>query len=157
MNTQQKTKIDAPANQQVINIKREFAIPLELLYKAYTEASLIEKWMGTQVVEFNLNARGSYRFETLDPQGNIHGFSGCIHSFTPLKSLIRTFEMEGTDFPVQLEFLEFESLDSQKSKLEIKIVFNTIDVRNRLLKLPFSFGLNMAHNRIEELFTSNNL
>ncbi|MCY1542308.1 hypothetical protein D9M68_780510 [compost metagenome] len=59
--------------------------------------------------------------------------------------------MENAGFPVQLEFLEFESLDDNRSKLSMQIVYRSIADRDQMLKLPFEYGLNMAHNRIQEL------
>jgi hypothetical protein len=55
---------------------------------------------------------------------------------------------------VQLEFLEFESLDDNRSKLSMQIVYRSIADRDQMLKLPFEYGLNMAHNRIQELLAT---
>ena len=49
--------------------------------------------------------------------------NGVIHEFVPNRKIIRTFEMENTPFGVQLEFLEFEKLTDDTSKLNMQIVF----------------------------------
>jgi hypothetical protein len=46
-----------------------------------------------------------------------YGFNGVIHEFSPNQKITRTFEMEDTPFGVQLEFLEFEKLTDDTSKL----------------------------------------
>lgn len=148
---ERKTKIHAEDEQQQIRITREFNISLELLFKAYTEPELVEQWMGTKVLKLENKSHGSYRFETTDPQGNKHGFNGTIHEYSPKEKITRTFEMENTPFPVQLEFLEFESLSDKTSKLNIHIIYRSIAHRDQMLQLPFAQGLNMAHNRLEEL------
>lgn len=146
-----KTKIEVENGRQGLTIRREFELPVELLFTAYIEPELIEQWMGTTVVQLENKKFGCYRFETKDPSGNIHGFSGVIHELITNQSIIRTFEMENTPFPVQLEFLEFEKIDKMKSKLTMYVLYKSEEVRDQMLKLPFKQGLNMAHNRLLEV------
>jgi len=70
------------------------------------------------------------------------------------QKITRTFEMEDSGLPVQLEYLTFEKLTENRSKLTMQIIFKSNHYRDQLLKMPFSFGINMAHNRLEE-FLSN--
>lgn len=102
-----KTKIFAEAGKQEILIKREFDLPVELLFKAYVEPELVEQWMGTKVLKLENRIHGSYQFETTDPVGNKHMFNGVIHAITLNKNITRTFEMENTLFEPWLEFIKF--------------------------------------------------
>lgn len=146
-----KTKITAEDGKQELVITREFDLPLELLFKAYEEPEIVEQWMGTKVLKLENKKHGSYQFETTDPMGNKHGFNGTIHEFSLNQKITRTFEMENTSFPVQLEFLEFEKLTDHTSKLTMQIVYKSVADRNQMLQLPFAQGINMAHNRIQEI------
>lgn len=148
---EQKTKINAEAGKQEIVITREFDLPLELLFKAYTEPGIVEQWMGTKVLKLENKQHGGYQFETTDPKGNKHGFNGVIHEFEPNRKITRTFEMENTPFTVQLEFLEFEKLTDNRSKLNMHIVFRSVALRDQLLQMPFAMGINMAHNRLQDI------
>src|SRR5688572_2786273 len=114
---ERKTKIHAEDGKQDLVITREFELPVDLLFRAYVEPEIVEQWMGTKVLKLECKKHGSYQYETTDPQGNVHAFSGTIHGFEPDRSITRTFEMENTPFPVQLEFLEFEPLTDDTSKL----------------------------------------
>jgi len=105
--------------------------------------------MGTKVLKLENKRHGSYEFETTDPMGNKHRFNGTIHEFSPNERITRTFEMENTPFPIQLEFLEFESLTDSTSKLSMHVVYKSAEHRDELLKLPFAQGINMAHNRLQ--------
>lgn len=148
-----KTKVSAIEGTQNILITREFDLPVELLFKAYTEADLLEQWMGTKVLKLESKVHGSYQFETSDANGNVlFKANGTIHEFLPNQKLTRTFEMENTNFPVQLEFLTFESVEEEKSKLSITLVFKAIEYRDQQLKMPFEYGLNMAHEKLTHLF-----
>jgi uncharacterized protein YndB with AHSA1/START domain len=148
---EQKTKIKAEDGKQEITITRDFDLPLELLFKAYIEPEIVEQWMGTKVLKLESKDHGSYQFETTDPRGTKHRFSGTIHTLIPNKKIIRTFEMENTPFDVQLEFLEFEELSADTSRLNMHVVYRSVELRDQLLKLPFAQGINMAHNRIQEI------
>jgi uncharacterized protein YndB with AHSA1/START domain len=148
---ERKTKVDAEAGKQDITITREFDLPLELLFKAHAEPELVEQWMGTKVLKLESKKHGSYQFETSDSQGNKHGFSGVIHEFIPNRKITRTFEMANTPFGVQLEIYEFEQLTDNTSKLNMHVIYESVAQRDQLLKLPFAHGINMAHNRLQEL------
>ena len=151
---ERKTKIHAEDGKQELTITREFDLPLELLFKAYEEAELLEQWMGTKVLKLENKKHGSYQFETTDPKGYKHGFNGTIHEFVPDKKITRTFEMENSPFGVQLEFLEFEKLTDETSKLNMHVIYRSNDLRDQMLKLPFEWGINMAHNRIQEILNN---
>ena len=148
---ERKTKIHAEDGKQEIVITREFELPLELLFKAYIEPEIVEQWMGTKVLKLENKQHGGYQFETTDPMGNKHGFHGVIHEFSLNQKITRTFEMENTPFGVQLEFLEFEKLTGDTSRLNMHVIYRSVAVRDQILKLPFAQGINMAHNRIQQI------
>ena len=65
--------------------------------------------------------------------------------------------MENTSFPVQLEFLEFEKITDNTSNLTMHIVYKSVADRDNMLKLPFEQGINMAHNRLQEIVSKHQL
>ncbi|HCT30039.1 MAG TPA: ATPase [Bacteroidales bacterium] len=152
---EQKTKVIAEDGKQDLLITREFELPLELLFKAYVEPEIVEHWMGTKVLKLENKKHGSYLFETTDPKGNKHRFNGTIHDIVLNLKIIRTFEFENMPFGVQLEFIQFEKLTDNTSKLTIHTVYQSVKHRDENLKLPFTYGINMAHNRLQEV--ANNL
>lgn len=146
-----KTKINAEDGRQDLHISREFNLPVELLFKAHTDAGLLAQWMGTKVVKLEAEKHGGYQFETSDNNGNVvFKANGVIHELVPDRKIIRTFEMEGAPFGVQLEVYEFESLNDGTSRLTIHSIYESVAQRDQLLKLPFAQGINYAHGRLEE-------
>ena len=143
--------INAEEGKQELMITREFDLPVELLFKAYVEADIVEQWMGTKVLKLESKKHGSYQFETTDAKGNKHGFNGVIHEFSTNEKITRTFEMEHTPFAVQLEFLTFEKLTNDTSKLTMQVVYKSVALRDQMLQLPFAQGINMAHNRLQSI------
>lgn len=151
---EEKTKVHAQDGKQELTITREFDLPVELVFKAYSEADLFEQWIGTKVLKLESKTHGSYAFETSYDGNVVFKANGVIHEYVLNKKITRTFEMENTPFPVQLEYLEFEKLTETTSKLTIQQVFKTIEFRDQLLKMPFAQGINMAHNRLQEIVSS---
>lgn len=154
---EQKTRIHAEDAKQEIIITREFELPVELLFNAYEDPTIFEQWMGTKVLHMENKKHGSYAFETSHNGEVVFRANGTIHEFVPNQKITRTFEMEGTGFPVQLEFIEFEKLTSNTSKLTMHIVFKSIAFRNQLMQMPFAYGINMAHNKLQEIVSTSNL
>ncbi|NDI97490.1 hypothetical protein GWA97_00170 [Flavobacterium sp. LaA7.5] len=67
----QKTTVHAEDGKQELTITRVFDLPLELLFKAYTDVEIVAQWMGTKVLKLENKNHGGYRFETADAQGNV--------------------------------------------------------------------------------------
>ena len=156
---ERKTKINAEDGKPDMVITREFDLPLELLFKAYEEPDLVEQWMSneystTKLLKLESKKHGSWQLETTDPQGKVvFRANGVIHEFIPNKKIIRTFEMENTPFGVQLEVYEFEKLTDDTSKLNMHVIYESVAQRDQVLKLPFAQGINMAHNRLQDIMS----
>ena len=149
---EQKTKINAEDGKQELVITREFDLPVELLFKAHAEPEIVEQWMTSKVVKLESKKYGSYQLEKTDDKGNVvFQANGVIHEFIPNQKITRTFEMANTPFGVQLEVYEFERLTDDTSKLKIHTIYESVEQRDQVLKLPFAQGLNMAHNRLQEI------
>jgi|SRR6476620_4290693 len=146
-----KTMIEAKEGRQELFITREFDLPLDLLFKAYEDPEIIEQWMGTKVLKLENRKHGSWQFETSHNGKVVFSANGTILEFVPNEKITRTFQMENSPFPVQLEFITFEKLDESTSKLIMQIVFKSVAYRDQLLQMPFAQGINMAHNRLQEM------
>lgn len=149
---QQNTNVFAEEGKQDILVTRTFDLPVNLLFLAYTDPKLVEQWMGNKVLKMENKAHGSYRFETTDKQGKVlFRANGTIHKVVENQNITRTFEMESTGFPVQLEFLDFEAIGENRCKLNMKIIFKSVEDRDNMLKLPFVQGINLAHNQLQQV------
>ena len=149
---EQKTKVTAEEGKHDLFITRDFDLPLNLVFKAYTEPGLIEQWMGTKVLKMECKKFGGWQFETKDTKGNVvFAASGVIHEFNENRKITRTFEMDNTPYGVQLEINEFKKLSEETSQLTIHSIYETVAQRDQVLKLPFAQGINWAHNRLEEV------
>jgi uncharacterized protein YndB with AHSA1/START domain len=148
---ERKTKISAEDGKQEMLITREFDLPLELLFKACSEADIIEQWMGTRVLKMENKKYGSYQFETAYDGKVVFKANGVFHEVSPNKRIIRTFEMDNAPFGVQLEIHDFEKITDQTSRLNMHVIYESVAQRDEVLKLPFAQGISMAHDRMQEI------
>ena len=149
---ERKTQVHAEDGKQELFITREFDLPVELLFKAHVDPDIVEQWMGSKVLKLEAKKHGSWQFQKKDDNGNVvFGANGVFHEFIPNKKITRTFEMENTPFDAQLEFFAFEKLSDDTSKLTMHILYKTVELRDQVLKMPFAQGINMAHNRLQEI------
>jgi uncharacterized protein YndB with AHSA1/START domain len=149
---EQKTKVKAGDGRQELLITREFDLPLALVFKAFTEAEIIEQWMGTKVLKLENKKYGSWQYETTDAQGKVlFKAGGVIHDLVPDRKITRTFEMENVPFGVQLELYEFEKVTEDTSLLKMHVIYESTEQRDQVLKFGMVQGINMAHNRLQEV------
>ena len=149
-----KTKVNAEDGKQELVITREFDLPVELLFKAYEDPEIVEQWMTSKVVKLESKKNGSYQLEKADDKGNVvFQANGVIHEFIPNRKITRTFEMSNSPYGVQLEIYEFEKLTDDTSKLNMHVIYESVEQRDQVLQLPFAQGLNWAHNRIQEVLS----
>lgn len=152
---ERKTKVTAEDGKHDLLITREFDLPVDLLFTAHADPEILEQWMGSKALKLEAKKHGSWQLEKRDDQGNVvFGANGTFHEFIPNQKITRTFEMQNAPFDVQLEFLEFVSLTDETSRLNMQIVYRSVALRDQMLKLPFAHGLNMAHNRLEEVVSN---
>lgn len=152
---EQRTKIKAESGGQDLMITREFDLPVDMLFEAYIEPELVEAWMGTKVIKLESKKHGSYHIQTSNPEGQVvFQADGVIHELVPNTKIIRTFEMLGTPFGVQLELLQFEALGDETSKLTMHVVYESGAQRDQVLQMGYVQGINMAHNRLQEVVHS---
>jgi uncharacterized protein YndB with AHSA1/START domain len=152
---ERKTKISADDGKHDLVITREFDLPVELLFKAYEDPEIIEQWMGSKVLKLENKKHGGWQMQKKDADGNVlFAANGVIHDFVRDTKIVRTFEMENTPFPAQLEFLEFEKVTDDTSKLTMQIVYRSVELRDQMLKMPFAYGINMAHDLLQKVLNT---
>jgi uncharacterized protein YndB with AHSA1/START domain len=152
---EQKTKLRAEDGKQEYTITRDFDLPLDLLFRAFTESDLLEQWMGTKVLKLESKKHGSYELETKDPQGKVmFRANGAIHELIPNRKIIRTFEMENAPVGVQLEVYEFEPVTDDTSKLRMHVIYESVEKRDQVMKFGLVQGINWAHNRLQEVLNN---
>jgi uncharacterized protein YndB with AHSA1/START domain len=153
-----KTNILAEPGKQEIVITREFDAPRELVFKAFTDPTLIPQWWGprslsTQVDTMDVRPGGQWRFLNRDAEGNEYTFHGVYHEVRAHERIIDTFEFDGLPETghVTLETMKLEALPGGRTKLIAQSVFQSVADRDGMLQSGMEEGVNETYDRLAEL------
>jgi len=153
-----KTEIKAEPGKQALFIIREFEAPRELLFRAYTEADLYEKWVGPKgmkmwVERMDAVEGGSFKF-VHERDGNQYTFFGVYHEVTKPERIIGTFEFDGLPERghVIMGTTKFEELPNGRSRMVHQSVFQSVEDRDGMIASGMERGVNDGYEKLDALF-----
>lgn len=153
-----KTTITAEPGKQEILVTREFDAPRELVFKAFTDSTLIPQWWGprylsTEVDTIEVRPGGQWRFINRDAEGKEYAFHGVYHEILAPERIIDTFEFEGLPETghVTLETMRLEELPGRRTRLIVQSVFQSVADRDGMLQSGMEEGLDDTYDRLAEL------
>jgi Uncharacterized conserved protein len=153
-----KTEIKAEPGKQELFIIREFEAPRELLFRAYTEADLYEKWVGPKnmkmwVEKMDAVEGGSFKF-VHERDGNQYTFFGVYHEVTKPERIIGTFEFDGLPERghVIMGTTKFEELPNGRSRMVHQSVFQSVEDRDGMIASGMERGVNDGYEKLDALF-----
>lgn len=149
------TMISAEPGKQEVVITRVFDAPRKLVFKMCTDPNRIPQWWGpkrftTAVDKMDVRLGGIWRFINRDPAGKEYAFHGVYHEILSPERLVYTFEFEGMPGHISLESVTFEELGG-KTKLTDRVVFQTVEDRDGMLKSGMEEGASETLDRFAEL------
>ena len=158
MANKNKTTIIAEPGKQEMRITREFDVPRELVFQAFTDPELYVQWLGprrltTMLDTFEPRSGGRWRYLQKDQSGNEFAFHGVYHEVRAPERIIDTFEFEGLPEAghVALETLTLEELPGGRTRLTGQSVFQSVADRDGALQSGMEEGLNDSYERLTEL------
>lgn len=152
-----KTIITAEPGKQELFISREFEAPREIVFRAYTEAELYEKWVGPDdlamtVEKMDAYDGGSYRF--LHKRDNhVYAFHGVYHEVLKPERIIGTFEFDGRPDKghVIMGTTKFEDLGGGRSRLVHQSVFQSVADRDGMIASGMERGVVQGYDKLDKL------
>ncbi len=152
-----KTEITAPEDIPQVVITREFDAPRDLVFRAYTEPDLLERWLGprdlTMIVDrYETSDGGRWRYVQKDPQGNEHGFHGVFHGDPSRERIVQTFEYEGTPGRVSLDTTTLQARGG-RTVVRSVISFQSVQDRDGMLASGMERGVRESSERLAELLS----
>ena len=158
MATKNETKIIVEPGKQELFITREFEAPRELVFKAWTDGTLITQWLGPKNLTMEIDVfeprnGGEYRYTHIAPDGSKYKFRGVYHEVVAPERTIETFEYEGWHERghVSFETCRFEELPEGRTKLTIQSIFQSVEDRDNMVKAGMERGVREGHTRLDEL------
>ena len=146
--------IAAPGKQEIV-FKRQFDAPRELVFKAFTDAQLLPKWLGPRkltmtLAESDAKQGGVWRYVHRAPDGTEFAFRGVYHEVATPERIVRTFEFGGAPGRVSLETATFDEFNGTTT-LTGKCVYQTVEDRDGRLASGMKEGLGESMDRLADL------
>jgi uncharacterized protein YndB with AHSA1/START domain len=138
-----------------VRIERVFDAPRELVFRAYTDPTLIPRWWGpgyltTTVEKMDVRPGGTWRYIQRDAKGNAYAFHGEYREVRPPERLISTFEFEGAPGNVIVDDATFEDL-AGKTKLIVRSTTDNPEALKGMLAEGMQEGANETYDRLAAL------
>lgn len=153
--TTTQTLISAPAGMPHMSVRREFAAPRDLVFRAHTDPDLLVQWLGpreltTTIEHFEPRHGGTWHYTSHDAEGNAYAFQGVFHGNPSPDGYIQTFEYEGMPGHVVLETTTFtEQLG--RTLVQVNSVFQSVEDRDGMIESGAEIGINEGYERLDEL------
>ena len=149
------TTVTAEPGTPFIEITRDFAAPVELLFRAHTDPDLLVQWLGprryTMLIDrYDSRDGGVYRYVHRGADGVEHGFRGVFHGTPSIGGIVQTFEYEGWPGHIALEALTFEPIDGG-TRLHIRAVHQSVEDRDGMIQSGMEDGVNEGYEQLDAL------
>jgi uncharacterized protein YndB with AHSA1/START domain len=156
-----ETTITAEPDKLDYFITREFEVPRELVFRAFTDPELVIQWLGPSrlrmtIEKFESRDGGTYRYTHQDQEGNRFSFRGVNHEVLPPERIIGTFEFEGLPERghVALQTARFEALPGGRTRVISQSVFQSVADRDGMLRSGMERGVKQGFERLDEVLAS---
>ena len=156
-----ETTITAEPGRHDYFIIREFDAPRELVFKAFTDPELVQKWLGPHgkkmtIEKYESRDGGSYRYIHEDDRGNQYFFRGVNHEVLAPERIIGTFEFEGLPERghVALQTAKFESLPGGRTRFTSQSLFQSVEDRDQMLRSNMERGVKQGFERLDEILAN---
>ena len=148
----------ADPGERVLVITRVFDAPREVVFKAFTDPTLVSQWFGprqytTTVDKMEARPGGLWRFVQRNEKGDEFAFHGVHHDVVAPERIIATFEFEGVPGHVLLQTVNFEPV-GQKTRLVEQLVFQSVADRDGMVASGMQEGTDDSMDRMAEILAT---
>lgn len=149
--------VSLPKDTQIL-IKREFAAPKHLVFKAYTTPDLVKRWWGAKrgkvtSAEIDLRIGGTWRFVAMTDEGFEVAFHGEYLEIVPDERLVSTETYEGAPEGHTVNTLTLTEHDG-RTTMTILVEADSIQTRDAIIASGMEDGLQDALDLLEETAVS---
>lgn len=149
---------------KTINVKREFAATLDLVWNAWTKPELLDQWWApkpyqTKTKSMDFREGGCWLYAMIAPDGMAHWCRADYQKIDTLKSFsgLDAFCDENgninEDFPRSLWTNKFSEA-AQTTTVNIEIAYKTLEDLEKIIELGFKEGFTMALGNLDQYIES---
>lgn len=160
--TAQKAAVTLPSDREVM-VTRSFNAPRALVYRAYTEPALLQRWMlgppgwTMPVCEMDLRVGGKYRWEWRSDDGaQRFGFYGVFRELEPGVKIVYAESFDpgtvGGEFPggealITTRFDEKDGVTTVTTLMD----FGSKEARDRAMSTGMTDGMEQSYQLLDKL------
>jgi uncharacterized protein YndB with AHSA1/START domain len=160
--TIEKAQVTLPSDREV-KVARSFKAPRALVYKAFTDPQLVQRWLlgppgwSMPVCEMDVRVGGRYRWRwRSDQDGSEFGFAGTFREVQPAAKLVHTEAYDpgtvGDSYPeketiVTVTFAEEGGVTTVTSLID----FGSKETRDAAIATGMTDGMEQSYQLLDEL------
>ena len=149
-------KVTFPSDQDIL-ITREFAARRELVWRAWTDPELVERWWAGKrgsmsLVEIDLRVGGTWRY-VMD--GGV-AFHGEFQEIVPVERIVTTEVYEGappSDAGDVLNVVTFAEKDG-RTTMELLVQCPNQEIRDAIMESGMEIGMQEQYDVLDEFVSS---
>ena len=162
--TIEKAQVVLPSDREV-KVTRSFKAPRKLVYKAYTDPTLVQRWLlgppgwSMPVCEMDVRVGGKYRWRWRSNDNNSEfGFSGTFREVQPESRIVHTEVYDpgtlGDEHPsgeaiVTLSFVESAGVTTVTTLID----FGSKEARDGAVATGMTDGMEQSYQLLDKLLT----
>jgi len=157
----EKTRVIAEKDKQELFIIREFDIPREDVFRAFSDPDILVQFFAPfdHIMHFNYHdyrSGGNYSWCNKNKEGKILcTFNGVIHELSSPERIIQTSEF--MELPQRgnaiLEIIKFEELPDNRTKITIHDICPSVAIRDAMINSGMEKGLMDIFNNLDKLMS----
>src|SRR4029450_9683268 len=160
--TMDKAQVTLPSDREV-KVTRSFKAPRALVYKAYTDPTLVQRWLlgppgwSMPVCEMDVRVGGRYRWRwRSDQDGSEFGFAGTFREVQPTSRLVHTEAYDpgtvgggypGNDAIVTVSFTEEAGVTTVTSLID----FGSKETRDAAMATGMTDGMEQSYQLLDQV------
>jgi uncharacterized protein YndB with AHSA1/START domain len=157
----QKAQVSLPSDHEV-KVTREFYAPRDLVYRAYTEPHLVQRWLlgppgwTMPVCEMDVRVGGRYRWRwRSNEDGSEFGFHGEFLEVSPPSRIVNTEFYDPGDVGgdmgegslITVTFTERDGVTTMSSVMD----FKTKAARDAAMSTGMTDGMEQSYQRLDQV------
>jgi uncharacterized protein YndB with AHSA1/START domain len=153
--TKPETEFTIPPGEPVIQVRRFFKAPPELLYRVLTEGEYLRRWWGPRRLEIaecdvDLRIGGTWRVVHRAPDGTEFVFHGEFLELDPPRRRVGTWVWDGAPDAKATETLVLEPVDGG-TIVTSTMVHSSVEARDMHVANGMEGGVVESHERLDEI------
>jgi uncharacterized protein YndB with AHSA1/START domain len=152
-------QVTTPSDREIA-VLRVFDAPRHLVFEALTTPDLLKRWLGVHgnwslaICEIDLKVGGTFRYVWRNTNGTEMAMRGVFREIVRPERIVNTEKFDDPWYPGDATNTTTLVEERGKTTLTIKILYDSKEIRDGVLRSPMDQGMKMAYDLLAELLTT---